>query len=457
MSLSVVILAAGNGKRMHTSFPKVLHRLGGLSLLERVVKTVSRLSAEIYIVYGFGGEQMLAELEHLSVRWIQQTDRLGTGHAVLQALPNIPEQDQVLVLVADSPLVSLGTLQNLVTMTEPHGVGFVTTHLANPTGFGRILRDQTGRVLGIVEHRDASPEQQEIKEINSGIIIAPAKKLKQWLPSLSNHNAQGEYYLTDIIALAVAEGLNVDTAPALSSEEVLGINDRLQLAQLERHYQRQIAESLLLAGVTLMDPSRFDVRGEVNIAEDVIIDVNVILEGKVTIGRNSIIGPNCLLKDTIIGENVKILANSVIEAATVESNSSVGPFAHLRPGTHLRQHVKVGNFVEIKNTEIGEYSKASHLSYLGDAHIGKDVNIGCGTITCNYDGINKHRTIIDDGAFIGSDTQLVAPVTVGKNATIGAGSTITHDTPPGQLTLSRVPQVTISDWQRKKPSEDASN
>lgn len=453
MSLSVVILAAGNGKRMHTAFPKVLHHLGGMSLLERVVKTVSRLSAEIYVVYGFGGEQMPVELEHLSVRWILQKDRLGTGHAVLQALPNIPDSDQVLVLVADSPLVSLDTLQNLIAITQPHGMGLVTTHLVNPTGFGRILRDQTGRVLGIIEHKDATEAQHEIKEINSGIIIAPAIKLKQWLPTLNNHNAQGEYYLTDIIALAVAEGLDVSAVSANSSEEVLGVNDRLQLAQLERHYQGQRAESLLLAGVTLMDPSRFDVRGEVDIAEDVIIDVNVILEGKVAIGRNSFIGPNCLIKDTIIGENVKILANSVIEGAIVDSDSSVGPFAHLRPGAHLRSHVKVGNFVEIKNTEIGEHSKASHLSYLGDATIGKNVNVGCGTITCNFDGVKKHRTIIEDGAFIGSDTQLVAPVTIGKNATIGAGSTITRDTPPEQLTLSRTPQKTVFDWQRKKITE----
>jgi bifunctional UDP-N-acetylglucosamine pyrophosphorylase/glucosamine-1-phosphate N-acetyltransferase len=454
MTLSIVILAAGNGKRMQTAHPKVLHQIAGTSFLERIVNTVKPLTNNINVIYGFGGETVREKLSHLNVNWVLQTERLGTGHAVLQALPNINDNDQVLVLVGDTPLVSLATLQELITKTGVNGMGLVITELEDPTGLGRIIHDQTGKVFAIVEDKDATSEQKKIKDINSGIIIAPAKKLKQWLPTLKNNNKQGEYYLTDIIALAVAEGIEIHSIAAAISEEVLGVNDRIQLAKLERYYQQKTAEYWMLKGVTLLDPNRFDVRGEVEIAADVIIDINVILEGQVKIEQGSYIGPHCIIKNSVIGENVSIQANSVIEGAIIESSCSVGPFARIRPSTVLKANSKIGNFVEVKNLTLGKRSKASHLTYLGDATIGDDVNIGAGTITCNYDGVNKHHTIIEDGVFIGSDTQLIPPLTIGKNATIGAGSTINRDAPEEMLTLSRAKQTSIPGWKRPKKNKE---
>ncbi len=449
MSLNIVILAAGKGKRMRSEMPKVLHKIAGQPLLAHVVKTARNLKhKQVYVVYGNGGDRVPKQMDYLNVEWIEQKELLGTGHAVLQVLPKLNDSDQVLVLVGDCPLISKATLQKLIDKVGPNGVGLVTTRIEDPTGFGRILHDQTGKVLGIVEHRDASIQQRKIKEINSGIIMAPAKKLRQWLPNLKNKNAQGEYYLTDIIELAVKEGIHVHSVLARSSAEALGINDRIQLANLERLCQAKIAEDLMLAGATIVDPKRIDIRGNVEVQPDVTIDINVIIEGKTSIGKNSYIGPNCVIKNASIGNNVFIEANTVIEDAMIKDGCTVGPFARIRPGSILERKAKVGNFVEMKKTTLGENSKANHLSYLGDAIIGKDVNVGAGTITCNYDGVNKFQTIIEDGAFIGSDTQLVAPVKVGKNATIGAGSTITRDAPADQLSLSRVKQVNLPDWKR---------
>ncbi len=446
MKLSIIILAAGKGSRMKSKQSKVLHKLGGKTLLERVTDTAKQLNGDVYVIYGFGGEEVKESSKALPVTWVKQEKLLGTGHAVMQALPHIPEDHQVLVLVGDSPLVKLSTLQRLLNVTKPDGVGLVTTEVDDPTGFGRILHDQTGKVLGIVEERDANSEQRKIKEINSGIIVAPAAFLKQWLPVLKNNNAQGEYYLTDIIGLAAKQDIPVKAELSSSPEEVLGINDRIQQAKLERIYQKLSAEALMLKGVTLLDPARFDVRGEVEVEKDVIIDANVVLEGEIHLGENTIIGPNCYLKDVYLGKNVEIKANSVIEGAHIENNAVIGPFARVRPETHLASHTKVGNFVEIKKSTVDKGSKISHLSYIGDASIGKNVNIGAGTITCNYDGIAKHKTIIEDGAFIGSNSQLVAPVTIEKGAYIGSGSTISKTAPANQLTLARARQVTIKGW-----------
>lgn len=449
MKLSVIILAAGKGKRMQSKLPKVLHRLGGQTLLERVVHTAKQLNADVYVVYGFGGEEIKTRLKHLPVKWIQQQQLLGTGHAVLQVLPHIPIDHQVLVLVGDCPLVKVQTLKKLIENTQNDDVGLVTTEVDDPSGLGRILHDQTGKVLAIVEEKDASDEQRKIKEINSGIIIASAKHLKSWLPALTNHNAQAEYYLTDIIGIAAKQDIPVHSVLAESPEEVLGINDRIQLAKLERIFQKQEVEKLMLQGVTLLDPARVDLRGDIQTASDVIIDVNVILEGKIRLGENTIIGPNCYLNNVTLGNNVEIKANTVIEDAVIGNDCVIGPFARIRPETVLAEHCKVGNFVEIKKSTVGIGSKLNHLSYIGDATIGADVNIGAGTITCNYDGIRKHRTIIEDGVFIGSDSQLVAPVTVEKGAYIGSGSTITKTAPANKLTIARARQMTIDGW--KKP------
>lgn len=450
MNLSVVILAAGKGSRMYSKTPKILHQLGGKSLLERVVDTVQTLQGDNYVIYGFGAEMVRDQLSHLPVNWVLQQQLLGTGHAVLQALPQIPDDHQVLVMVGDSPLVSENTLQRLLQATGEQGVGVVTTEVADPTGFGRILHDQTGKVLAIVEEKDTTAEQRKIKEINSGIIIAPAKQLKRWLPILRNNNAQEEYYLTDIIALASKEDITVKSVLAERPEEVLGINDRKQLAKLERIFQRQQAEQIMLKGVTIADPERFDVRGELHVEQDVYLDINLVIEGQVHIGENSCIGPNCILKNCRIGNNVTILANTVIEDAEIEADCTIGPFARIRPQTQLARGVKVGNFVEVKKAVVGEGSKLNHLSYIGDASIGKQVNVGAGTITCNYDGVNKHQTVIEDGAFIGSSSQLVAPVTIKQGAYIGSGSTITREAPAEQLTLSRTRQTTVTGWQKPK-------
>lgn len=455
MGLQIVILAAGKGKRMESDLPKVLHKLGGMTLLEHVIHTAEKLNPEnIFVVYGNGGLTVRDELKDLPVKWVEQESQLGTGHAVQTALPYCQNDDNILVLYGDVPLISLATLQNLLNDTPHKGLGLVVTELPDPSGFGRIIRNRLGNIIAIVEHKDASPDQRKIKEINTGIINVPASHLKNWLPRLTKNNKQGEYYLTDIVAIAVADGYPVGGVLANCSEEVQGVNDRWQLATLERYYQLTQAKRLAYSGVTIRDPFRIYVRGKVEIERDVILDVNVILEGKVSIGKNTTIGPNVLLRDVEIGENVEILANTVIEGAKIANQASIGPFARIRPDTVIQEKAKVGNFVETKKTTLGANSKASHLTYLGDAIIGSNVNIGAGTITCNYDGVNKWQTNIGDNAFIGSNASLVAPVNIGEGATIGAGSTITEDAPANQLSLGRAKQCNIPHWKRPKKNKE---
>lgn len=451
MTLHIIILAAGKGKRMRSDLPKVLHPLAGLPLLEHVVRTATALHPEgMYIVYGNGGHLVRTQMAHLQVTWVEQTHALGTGHAVSQALPVLQDDQRVLILYGDVPLISQQTLQHLLTSTPKNALGILVSTLENPTGFGRIIRNQAGQVCAIVEQKDATPEQQKIQEINTGIMAVSSSHLKKWLPQLSANNAQNEYYLTDIVAMAVQEGCAVHPVSAATHTEVRGVNTLSELSQLERIYQRQKAEHFMQAGVTLLDPHRFDVRGEVQIAPDVTIDINVILEGKVSIGAHSTIGANTILRNVTVGEHVHIHSHCVIEDAVLECNCAVGPFARIRPGTHIGTGARVGNFVEVKNTQLGEGSKIPHLSYIGDATIGEQVNLGAGTITVNYDGVNKHRTIIENNAFIGCDSQLIAPVTVGEGAYIGAGSTITTNPPAHQLTVARAKQRSIPGWKRKK-------
>lgn len=456
MSLQIIILAAGQGKRMLSQTPKVLHQLAGKPMLSRVVETAQQLNPNaVHIIYGNGGEQIRNALSHLNANWVLQEQQLGTGHAVLQALPHLPENAQVLILSADVPLIQADTLKALIECSHQAPLSLLLATVENPTGLGRIIRNQEGKIRAIVEEKDATAEQKQIKEIYSGICCVQADYLRRWLPALGNHNAQGEYYLTEIISLAVAENLPIASLHAANSAEIQGVNDRAQLHQLERIWQQNFAQKLLHAGVSIADINRIDVRGNLRCGEDVFIDVNSVFSGDVVIGRGSRIGPNCVLNNVRLGENCEIFANSVLENCDIANNCHIGPFARLRPGTKLADHCKIGNFVETKNAVFDEGSKANHLSYLGDVDIGKKVNIGAGTITCNYDGVNKHKTIIEDGAFIGSDTQLVAPLTIGANATIGAGSTIRRNAPAGELTLSENKQRTITGWKRPvKKSRD---
>ena len=455
MSIKTIILAAGQGTRMRSSRSKVLHEIANKALLQHVYETsLSIENNSIYIIYGHGGETVKQSLSHLDATWIEQKQQLGTGHAVQQAIHHVDDPDTVLILYGDVPLLKASTLNTLLHKVSLSSLALLTVHLDDPTGYGRIVRDKDHAVVKIVEQKDANEVELQIKEGNTGILACKGSQLKQWLARLSNNNAQNEYYLTDIIEMAVDDGLSVESTQAGSQEEVLGVNNRNQLAHLERAYQLQQAEALMEQGVTLRDPSRLDVRGcFVELGQDIDIDINVIFEGENRIGSFVKIGPNCVIKNATIAEGVEILANSVIEDAVIGAGSRIGPFARLRPQTQLAQHVHIGNFVEIKKTSVAEGSKINHLSYIGDSEIGSTVNVGAGTITCNYDGVNKFKTIIEDGAFIGSDTQLVAPVTVGKNATIGAGSTITKDTPADQLTLSRVKQISIESWQRPTKKE----
>lgn len=456
MSLHIVILAAGQGKRMYSAMPKVLHHIGGQPMLARVVNIARGLNPEaIHVIIGHEGEQIQQTLPTLPVHWVAQNEQLGTGHAVLQALPHIPASSDVLILCADVPLIQMNTLKLLTERckSEQDGGASLALLLAlmpDPTGLGRIIRNEQGRIHAIVEEKDASPAQRQIKEIYSGICCAKATDLMRWLPNLNCKNAQSEYYLTEIISLAVAEQLSIDSLQVSNNLEILGVNNRMQLQQAERAWQQQQAAELMLAGVTLADAARIDIRGELTCGKDVFIDVNNVFSGKVDLGPGSIIGPNCILNDVTLGANCEILANSVLDNCHIADNCHIGPFARLRPGTKLAAGCKIGNFVETKNAVMDSNSKASHLSYLGDVAIGKEVNIGAGTITCNYDGVNKHKTIIEDGAFIGSDTQLIAPVTVGANATIGAGSTLRKDAPAGELTLTEAKQKTIYGWTRPK-------
>ncbi len=455
MTVKTIILAAGQGTRMRSSMPKVLHEIAGKPLLEHVYDT-SRVidDNEIYIIYGHGGQQVLQRLDSLQVKWIEQKEQRGTGHAVQQAIDYIDDDDTVLILYGDVPLLKQHTIEKLLALVDDDSLALLTVVLDDPEGYGRIVRDDSGEVVKIVEQKDADSDTRKIKEGNTGILAVNGGKLKRWLARLDSNNAQNEFYLTDIIEMAVADGLSIKTTQPESQDEVLGVNNRIQLAYLERVYQKQQSRQLMEQGVTLKDPDRVDVRGGFShLGQDIQVDVNVIFEGENHIADKVSIGPGCIIKNAVIEEGAVILANSIIEEATVGKESRVGPFARLRPLAKLADHVHIGNFVEIKKATVATGSKINHLSYIGDAEIGSKVNIGAGTITCNYDGVNKFKTVIGDNAFIGSDSQLVAPVTVGAGATIGAGSTITRDTPENQLTLSRVKQVTITHWQRPVKKE----
>jgi len=448
--LNIVILAAGQGTRMKSQHPKVLHSLGGKPLLGHVIDTARSLKpAKIIVVYGHGGEQVPATLGCEDVIWVEQAEQLGTGHAVEQAMAAVDDNSTLLILYGDVPLLRDTTMAELVRIGEA-GFGLLTVHLADPGGYGRIVRDQHGAVERIVEDKDASEHERTIAEVNSGIMCTSAKYMRAWLSQLENDNAQQEYYLTDTIAMAVKAGVTVKTTHPEAEQEVAGVNSRSQLAELERYYQRQLAEQLMAGGVTLVDPARLDIRGEVSTGQDVTLDVNVVLLGKVKLGNNVSIGPGCVIRDCEIGDNVEIKPMSVIEESIIESGAIVGPFARLRPGARLAADVHIGNYVEIKNSHIGKGSKVNHLSYVGDTTMGAGVNIGAGTITANYDGANKHRTIIEDNASVGSNSVLVAPVKVSKDATLGAGTILRKQAPEGELTLSVSKQKTISGWQRPK-------
>ena len=457
MKLGVVILAAGQGSRMRSNLPKVLHKLAGKQLLAHVVNTADAIHSEhTTVVYGHGGERVKSAFSHRQLEWCEQQQQLGTGHAVMQALPGLANVDKVMVLYGDVPLITEDTLNRLLEAARETELALLTVKLEDPTGYGRIVRNADYQVCKIVEQKDANAVEQTINEVNTGILAVDSACLKRWLERTDNSNAQGEYYLTDIIELAVADGVDVATVNPANEEEVMGINDRIQLARLERYFQRKQAEHLMLAGVTLADPDRFDCRGTLTTGSDVTIDINVIIEGDVELGDGVKVGSNCLLKNCKIAAESEILSNCVIEEAEVGEASIVGPFARLRPETRLAKRSKIGNFVEIKKSGIGIGSKVNHLSYIGDSTIGNNVNIGAGTITCNYDGANKHQTIIGDDVFIGSDSQLVAPVDIAAGTTIGAGSTITKSTPAGKLSLSRAKQITIDGWQRpvKQPRKN---
>jgi len=454
MPLSVVILAAGQGKRMASDLPKVLQPLAGRPLLAHVVETARSLKPDaIHIVHGHGDERVRAAIAGADIRWALQAEQKGTGHAVVQAMPGIPDDHTVLVLYGDVPLIRAATLADLMARAGPHSLALLSARLDDPAGYGRVIRDTAGRVARIVEHKDANYKERAVPEINTGVLAAPAARLRGWLGALKADNVQGEYYLTDCIGAAARDGCAVEAVIVESAAEVLGVNDKLQLAEVEATHRRNRAADLMRAGVTIVDPARVDIRGDVSVGRDVLLDVNVILSGKVKLGDGVHIGPNCLVRDCEIGAGTVINANCVLESSVIGANCAIGPFARLRPGNRLADGVHIGNFVEVKNSEIGAGSKANHLSYVGDTTIGSRVNVGAGTVTCNYDGVNKHRTSIGDGAFIGSGTMLVAPVSVGEEATIGAGSTITKPAPAGKLTVERSRQQTIEDWKRpeKKP------
>ena len=447
IELSVVILAAGRGTRMNSDKPKVLHELAGISLLQRVLNCAHQLNAEkVCVVYGHGGDAVPLALQGSDALCVLQEPQLGTGHAVQQAMPHIEDGTHTLVLYGDVPLIQPATLHQMQKMEG--ALTLLTVNLADPSGYGRIVRNSEGDVTAIVEEKDATAEQREIHEVNTGIMLVPTRLLKGWLSKLKNSNSQGEYYLTDVVGMAVDEGIAVQTVQPGHEWEIHGVNSKSQLAVLERTWQQVEAKRLLAQGVTLADPARLDVRGRLECGRDVEIDVGCIFIGNVTLGNKVKIGAYCIIKSAIIADGTQIAAYSHIDSSVVGAECQIGPFARLRPGTLLHDSVHIGNFVEVKNSEINQASKANHLTYIGDTSIGRRVNIGAGTITCNYDGANKHRTVIEDDVFVGSDTQLVAPVKIAKGSTIGAGSTITRNTPEGELTLSRSKQTTISGWQR---------
>ncbi|MBT8062689.1 MAG: bifunctional UDP-N-acetylglucosamine diphosphorylase/glucosamine-1-phosphate N-acetyltransferase GlmU [Gammaproteobacteria bacterium] len=450
LPLHIIILAAGDGTRMKSDLPKVLHPVGGLSMLAHVFNTAARLdAAQVHIVYNPEHEALPGTLDHPDINWVAQHERLGTGHAVQQAMPELPEDCRVLVLYGDLPLLRPGSLEGLLGLPDT-ALGVLTMEMLQPRGYGRIIRGDDSTVSAIVEEKDASERQRAITEVNTGIIIAAATRLRAWLETLRNDNAQGEYYLTDVVAAARADGTVIEGVMAGEPGDFAGANDRAQLAQLEARLRQRRADELMQKGVRLADPARIEIRGAVEPGRDVFIDINVVLEGNVILGDGTTIGPGCVLRDCQLAPGTRVHAYSVLEGVRTHGACDIGPFARVRPGTELGAASRVGNFVEIKNTSLGEGSKASHLSYLGDSNIGRNVNIGAGTITCNYDGVNKHRTEIGDGVFIGSDTQLVAPVKIGDGANIGAGSTITKDAPKDKLTLSRSKQVTIDGWKRPR-------
>jgi len=449
-NLNIIILAAGLGKRMYSALPKVLHLLAGKSLLSHVLDTADALSPQkVCVVYGHGNETVPDAIGNNQLIWVKQEPQLGTGHALMQALPHLDKKGMTLVLYGDVPLIRLETLQNLITAASAKNLALLTVELDEPTGYGRIVRNtETKNISAIVEEKDTSIDQQKIHEINTGIMVVPNKSLHEWLPKLENKNTQKEYYLTDIVAMAAKAGGKIEAAHPTDSWEVLGVNSKVQLAALERTYQENLANKLLEQGVTLTDPSRIDIRGQLNCGKDVEIDINCIFEGIVEIGDGVRIGAHSILKNVKVETGTTIFPFSLIENADIGRNCQIGPFSRIRPGTSLANEVHIGNFVEVKNSSINAGSKANHLSYIGDTTVGKKVNVGAGTITCNYDGANKFQTIIEDNVFIGSDTQLIAPVKIAKGSTIGAGSTITRNTPPEELTLSRTKQISITGWKR---------
>jgi bifunctional UDP-N-acetylglucosamine pyrophosphorylase/glucosamine-1-phosphate N-acetyltransferase len=448
-NLNIIILAAGLGKRMYSALPKVLHLLAGKSLLSHVLDTADALSPQkVCVVYGHGNETVPDAIDNNQLIWVKQEPQLGTGHALMQALPHLDNKGMTLVLYGDVPLIRLETLQNLITAASTESLALLTVELDEPKGYGRIIRDDTKNIFAIVEEKDTSIDQQKIHEINTGIMVVPNENLHEWLPKLENKNAQKEYYLTDIVAMAAKAGGKIEAVHPYDPWEVLGVNSKVQLAALERTYQENLANKLLEQGVTLTDPSRIDIRGQLNCGKDVEIDINCIFEGVVKIGDGVRIGANSILKNVKVETGTIIFPFSLIENADIGRNCRIGPFCRIRPGTSLANEVHIGNFVEVKNSSINTGSKANHLSYIGDTTVGKKVNVGAGTITCNYDGANKFQTIIEDNVFIGSDTQLIAPVKIAKGSTIGAGSTITRNTPPEELTLSRTKQISITGWKR---------
>ena len=445
---TAIILAAGQGTRMNSQTAKVLHKVGNKSLLQHVIDASRPLVNSINVIIGHHSESVKKTTSNDGINWVNQKEQLGTGHAVQQAIPHINDNSICLILYGDVPLIKTETLQKLTDKAESSGFSLLSVMMENPFGYGRIIRDSNNSILSIVEQKDASKDELQVREINTGIMAIRGSILKKYLKELEPNNSQGEFYLTDIVEKAVKDNVNIASFICESVAEVMGINDKNQLSQAERAYQQDKASDLMSKGLTIMDPKRFDCRGELSFKDDCVIDVNVVFEGDNDLGKNVLISPNCIIKASKIGDNTHILANSIIENAVIGSNTSIGPFARIRPETKIGNHSKIGNFVEVKKSSIENNSKVSHLSYIGDSKIGNDVNVGAGVITCNYDGINKFQTEIKDGAFVGSNSQLVAPVTIGENATIGAGSTITQNTPDGQLTLSRNKQSTISKWKR---------
>ena len=451
MSLTIIILAAGQGTRMHSELPKVLHTLAGRTLLEHVYIAASRLNhREIHIVYGYGGQMVPEAHSHLQANWIEQQQQLGTGHAVKLALSSVPNVDEVLVLYGDIPLITFETLEILVSAASESGFSLLTSYIDDPTGYGRIIRNDVGDIVRIVEDRDATEKERDICEINTGIMVVKASYITKWLDALDNSNVQGEFYLTDIVEQAVADKVLINTVTPDSVTEVRGVNSRGQLSEIERYYQLIQAHHLMRYGVTLMDPARFDLRGDLETGIDICIDINVVIEGSVSIGNNVNIGPNCYINNADIGDGTTIFPNSIIENAVVGKKCRIGPFARIRPESRLADEVQIGNFVELKKVDVENGTKINHLSYIGDSTIGKNVNVGAGTITCNYDGANKHRTIIEDNVFIGSDTQLIAPVVIGEGATLGAGTTVTKDIKAGTLTYNKVTHNQKKDWKLPK-------